>query len=555
MVRADDRIDSVEELLLQLVRDPVAARRSRLLVGAGALAVGTAIAFGAQSIHRRRVALEQQVAALLKSALSAQSDAKALSLQETNLRSAAIHAYDSGNLGAGDAAWTNALQLNDQVGDLFQRSVQSFEAALTLDPRTDIRAELANTFFLLAERADAAGKASERDNFILRLTKHDPGGPLLERLNSPARLFIGSTTPNTTIDIEQYLSDSHGRLSPHQQQRLVDLPASVSLPAGSYRLVGSAPGFVNVNYPILLRHGEGQHIQVDLPPINDVPSGYVYIPAGRFLFGDRDESLRQGFLNTTPLHELATEAFLIARHETTYAEWIAFLEDLPIDARRKHLPRTDVAFQGALSLEYTDGHWTLTIRPVQRTYTARFGEAIHYAERSTLATQDWRHFPVSGISVSDMQAYFNWLAARRNIHGARLCTEREWERAARGADDRSFPHGNYLAPNDANFAATYGRRPMAFGPDAVGSHPLSVSPFGVEDMAGNVMEITKSSFNDSPFAIRGGSYYYNDMTQRSGNREPTDATVNTAHIGLRVCVTPSTIKPGTASSGVVMEKR
>ena len=73
--------------------------------------------------------------------------------------------------------------------------------------------------------------------------------------------------------------------------------------------------------------------------------------------------------------------------------------------------------------------------------------------------------------------------------GARLCTELEWERAARGADDRLFPHGDELDADDANFDVTYGRVDSAYGPDVVGSHPASRSPFGVDDLAGNVFEL------------------------------------------------------------------
>ena len=56
------------------------------------------------------------------------------------------------------------------------------------------------------------------------------------------------------------------------------------------------------------------------------------------------------------------------------------------------------------------------------------------------------------------------------------------------ADARTFPSGPALAPDDANIDSTYGREPLAFGPDEVGSHPGSRSPIGADDMAGNVWE-------------------------------------------------------------------
>ena len=50
-----------------------------------------------------------------------------------------------------------------------------------------------------------------------------------------------------------------------------------------------------------------------------------------------------------------------------------------------------------------------------------------------------------------------WLDRTGRVPGARVCEEREWERAARGADDRMYPHGDNLEPDDANFDETYGK--------------------------------------------------------------------------------------------------
>src|SRR6185503_7285159 len=93
---------------------------------------------------------------------------------------------------------------------------------------------------------------------------------------------------------------------------------------------------------------------------------------------------------------------------------------------------------------------------------------------------DWRRFPVIGISAEDAIAYAAWLARTGRVPGARLCTEVEWERAARGADGRTYPGDHEFAPDDANIDVTHGKNDK--GPDEVGSHPASRSPFGVEDM-------------------------------------------------------------------------
>jgi formylglycine-generating enzyme required for sulfatase activity len=143
--------------------------------------------------------------------------------------------------------------------------------------------------------------------------------------------------------------------------------------------------------------------------------------------------------------------------------------------------------------------------------------------------------PVSGISWHDAVAYGRWLDRTGRLLGARPCDEHEWERAARGADGRLFPHGDRLAPDDADAAETYGRVTAAFGPDEVGTHPASDSPFGVSDLAGNAWEWTASRGGDGDVAIRGGSWYHNPLAARSNNREASEPDLREITIGVRIC--------------------
>jgi len=247
-------------------------------------------------------------------------------------------------------------------------------------------------------------------------------------------------------------------------------------------------------------------------------------------------------MTAQPQHEVATAGYLVARHEVTFGDWIEFLDELPAaerSRRRPQTPDTASAHAGAMVAleEHGAGRVSITLQPTSHAYTAAAGERIHYQQRDTAADQDWLRMPVSGISWDDALAYAGWLDRTHRLPGAHPCTDHEWERAARGADDRLFPHGDRLLATDANFAATYGRVPAAFGPDEVGAHPASNSPFDIADMAGNAWEwvASQNAGGDVAVALRGGSWYHNLLAARSNNREPTEPELRDIAIGLRIC--------------------
>lgn len=165
------------------------------------------------------------------------------------------------------------------------------------------------------------------------------------------------------------------------------------------------------------------------------------------------------------------------------------------------------------------------------------GEKIRYSGRSKNIEQDWLQLPATGLSWKDAEDYIGWLDTSGRVPGARFCTEWEWERAARGADERIYPHADRLDPNDANIDMTYGRDASRWGADQVGMHPASESVFGVQDLVGNVWEWTRSSLNADERVLRGGAFSFEVVTCSSINRAAYDPQLRDGTIGLRVCAT------------------
>jgi formylglycine-generating enzyme required for sulfatase activity len=103
--------------------------------------------------------------------------------------------------------------------------------------------------------------------------------------------------------------------------------------------------------------------------------------------------------------------------------------------------------------------------------------------------------PVVWVSLEDARAYARW-------KGKRLPTEMEWQYAAQGQEGRLWPWGNLFDSTVCNHASGH--------TSPVHAYPGGRSPFGVEDMTGNVWQLCDDEyFNGSFFfsMIRGGSFY------------------------------------------------
>ena len=123
--------------------------------------------------------------------------------------------------------------------------------------------------------------------------------------------------------------------------------------------------------------------------------------------------------------------------------------------------------------EVTNGHYQAF---VSATHHRHPGPPSRYAKN--MVKMRGLNQPVVYVSWEDANAYCRW-------KDKRLPTEAEWEKAMRGTDGRLWPWGNEQDVTAANWA----RVDDGFEVTApVGSMPRDVSPFGIVDGAGNVME-------------------------------------------------------------------
>jgi len=147
--------------------------------------------------------------------------------------------------------------------------------------------------------------------------------------------------------------------------------------------------------------------------------------------------------------------------------------------------------------------------------------------------------PVTYVSFVDALAFCRWA-------GGRLPSEAEWERAARGGDDRTWPWGGE-APTDER--ARFGATETA----PVGLRREGASPFGALDLAGNAWEWTVSALRPYPYeaadgredeaspeprVVRGGAYSHGPGEIRCSYRHGMLPEAVDHYVGFRFACDP-----------------
>jgi formylglycine-generating enzyme required for sulfatase activity len=533
-----DRFPSMAALGVELAGEPRTKwrRRARASGLAGAVLVALVLA---GTLGYRRWRFEAALGAQLGEGRAALASAERSRAALEATKAKAFGLFDAHRSEDAELTWSAALKLARDVDRDHARASERIESAFLLDPsRAVSRALLADVLY---ERADF--DELHRDHvdveLVQRLALYDEGGMRRQRLQAPAhlRVELPADLANARARLESF-SPATGLYQP-----LVAAFAGTvlerQLAPGSYRLTLEASGRLTVHLPVFLRRGETLKLRPRLPSVASAPPDFVYVPEADFLTGSAaDEAYRRDLQHASPLHRVAGKAFFIKRTETTYGEWIEYLEALEPAERATRTPRAaSLGIQGDVELRRNAGGWELRLQPASDAYVARQTAPLRYPHRDVRRDQDWLRLPVSGVSWRDAVAYTAWLARTKRVPGARLCQDAEWERAARGADGRPFPHGWHLEPGDANYRETWKTDPKRYGPDTVGSYPKSRSPFGVDDLAGNVFEwVAMPAADEATTAgARGGAFPFDPNALRTELRELVEPALRDITAGVRVC--------------------
>ena len=219
----------------------------------------------------------------------------------------------------------------------------------------------------------------------------------------------------------------------------------------------------------------------------------VVIPAGAFTQGST-----KGDEDERPARKVTLKAFAIDRTEVTRDEYAAC-----VAAKRCKAPQ----------------------------HQEEQKEQKEQKEKDDTAAADPK-LPVTGVDWNDAQAYCKFA-------GARLPTEAEWEKAARGDDGREYPWGNDADCARGNWGSFEGEGPCADKnpghPVAVGQYPSGASPYGVLDLGGNVWEWVADKYDEDPKrrVVRGGSCCSYFVGPRAANRNAWAPQHRDADLGFR----------------------
>lgn len=213
---------------------------------------------------------------------------------------------------------------------------------------------------------------------------------------------------------------------------------------------------------------------LNLQLIPGVLLSFVRVPAGEFLMGSetfKDQYIRQ---DEKPAHIVKLPEYLIGQVSITNQQYQVFLQ------------------------------------------STGYGYPLHWL--NGIIPDGREDHPVVNVSWMDANEFCKWVSSLFTMK-ARLPSEAEWEKAARGQDGRIYPWGNQ--PPQPAWGSFYCD---STGP--VGSSLEGMSPYGALDMVGNTWEwvndfYNKNYYQNSPYQNPTGPIWGEQRVLRGGSFSST----------------------------------
>jgi serine/threonine-protein kinase len=286
--------------------------------------------------------------------------------------------------------------------------------------------------------------------------------------------------------------------------------------------------------------GESTPAPIRIPTAEELGPDDRYVPAGWADLGGDPEAP-----SGLPARSVWLDGFVMRRLPVSNGEYVAFLDDLvaqgQVAAAERYAPRDrgrSVGTWGDILYGRTpDGKFILVTDAGGDTWIP-----------------EW---PVIMVDHVAAWAYARWEAERTGAPW-RLPGELEWEKAARGVDRRVYPWGDFADATWCGVRLAFAGVPRV---EPVGLRPTDVSLYGVQDLAGGVVEWTANRMSvDGPpgvrpatvdgsreteadwlgrtadwrIAGRGGSHLHNLNAARSGFRLALDPWFHGSNVGIRL---------------------
>ena len=379
--------------------------------------------------------------------------------------------------------------------------------------------------------------------------------------------------------------------SAHNALGRITEPRDLDLPTGRYLLLLRRTGRPDLRVSFQVDRGAMPPVRMgDDMGLVSVPAGFRLVPAGDVRLGGDPATAP----NALPPQAVPVRAFLAARFEVTWADWWAFLNDpRTLEAIERHrdppppedgapprppelrfVPRTEGGGRSAPDAALPAGppasrFWQPMASPEHPATHVSYFDLTGYLTPPEGEEEPFDYqYEELADALRDSRTvgwgYLRWRTERSRARARQaaaggavlpdvavmrgadgqpvycamrftLPTQPEWERMARGGDDRVFTYGD---EREWLYFKGVTSRPYNPAPEPVGLFPDDESPHGIRDLMGSVAEWTADWDGEGRvFWVKGAAWGSQEAEHdRIAARRALPPTAITSTVGIRVIV-------------------